>query len=223
MFNAFSDRFEAGHAAHGGPLLLVIAGHNGAGKSTCYQRYLRDAMAPYLSEHIDPDAIERGIRAEWAGEPLSDEEFSRLASQEANILRRMYLDSGRAFSFETVFSDPVGDKVGFLQEAVRRGYFVVLLAVGLNSPEKSQARVALRASRGGHNVRPDLIVSRYPRVIQNLVQAVEVVSLALIVDNSADNFDVDGDAYFAFALFSNGRLVESVEDVAPWWTLNRQT
>lgn len=174
-------------------------------------------MEPYLKNHIDPDAIERKVRAEWRGDLLSDDDFSLMAREEAKRLRSMYLENGIAFSMETVLSDPVGDKVRFLQEAVRRGFFVVLLAVGLKSPEKSQDRVALRVSRGGHNVKPEKIVSRYPRVVRNLKQAVWLVSLALVVDNSDDNLDEDGDAYFAFVLFANGRLVEKAEIIPPWW------
>lgn len=171
----------------------------------------------YLKEHIDPDAIEREVRAEWRGDPLSDDDFSLLAQREAERLRLMYLEYGIAFSMETVLSDPAGDKVGFLQEAVRRGFFVVLLAVGLESPEKSRERVALRVSRGGHNVKPEKIVSRYPRVVRNLKQAVGLVSLALVFDNSDDNLDEDGDAYFAFALFANGQPIETAESIPAWW------
>jgi predicted ABC-type ATPase len=198
-------------------LLLVIAGHNGAGKSTCYREYLRDVMAPFIQEHIDPDAIEREIRAEWTEAPLSDDDFSLLASKEAERLRRLYLNSATAFSMETVFSDPVGDKLGFLQEAIRRGYFVVLLAVGLDSPEKSKLRVALRVSRGGHNVKPERSEARYPRVLKNLSRAVELVSLALVVDNSQDNLEDGCGAYFAFAHFANGECIEMESDIPPWW------
>lgn len=129
----------------------------------------------------------------------------------------MYLDNEIAFSFETVFSDPAGDKLNFLAEAVSRGYFVVLLAVGLDSPEKSKERVALRVSRNGHNVPPQKIIERYPRVLSNIVKGVSLASIALVVDNSEDNIIEDGDAYFAIALFADGELLEAVEDAPEWW------
>ena len=217
LFESFSQRLVAGLSRNDGPLLLVIAGHNGAGKSTCYRKYLREALEPHLENHIDPDAIERKVRAEWSGDLLSDDDFSLMAREEAKRLRSMYLENGIAFSMETVLSDPVGDKVRFLQEAVHRGFFVVLLAVGLDSPEKSRERVALRVSRGGHNVLPEKIVGRYPRVVRNLKHAVGLVSLALVVDNSDDNLDEDGDAYFAFSLFANGQPVETAENIPHWW------
>lgn len=202
-----------------GPLLLVIAGHNGAGKSTFYDRYLHVFFAPHIQKHIDPDEIEREIRANWTGASQSDLEFSMRARDEANELRRMYLDNEIAFSFETVFSDPVSEKINFLKEAVRRGYFVVLLAVGLDSPEKSIQRVALRVSRNGHSVPPEKIKERYPRVLNNIAKGVFVVSIALVVDNSEDTNVDDSDAFFAIALFAAGKLLESVEDAPTWWHL----
>lgn len=200
----------------------MIAGHNGAGKSTCYRKYLHEVVAPHIQEHIDPDAIERGIRADWTGAPQSDLEFSMLARDEARKLRMMYLENEIAFSLETVFSDPASDKLAFLEEAVRRGYFVVLLAVGLDSPEKSKERVALRVSRNGHNVPPEKIIERYPRVLSNIAKGVFVASIALVVDNSEDNIIDDGDAYFAIALFAGGELLESVEDAPEWWRVAQE-
>lgn len=175
-------------------------------------------MAPHLDNHIDPDAIERNIRTDYSNDPLSDDEFSIKASKEAEHLRIMYLNNTTAFSMETVLSDPVGDKLEFLRKAVRSGYFVVLLAVGLDSPEKSIERVSLRVARGGHNVKHDRIRSRYPRVLNNLSQAVGIVSLALIVDNSQDNLEDQSGAYHAFALFAQGECVETANEIPPWWS-----
>ncbi|WP_247394651.1 zeta toxin family protein [Ralstonia pseudosolanacearum] len=201
----------------GGPLLVVIAGHNGAGKSTCYRVYLREFLEQRIEEHIDPDAIEREIRSSWLGAPLTDKAFSELARNEADGMRKALLANGVSFSMETVFSDPVGDKLGFIEEAMRRGYFVVLLGVGLDSPQKSMERVALRVAAGGHNVPQAKIEERYPRVIANLQVGVHIVSLALLVDNSNDNLEDDDGAYFAFAIFSNGTLVEAATELPEWW------
>lgn len=199
--------------------MMVIAGHNGAGKSTCYREYLADTLGGNIKEHIDPDVIERAIRTDFreVGEEKSDKEFSRLAQVESNRLRNHYFDNRIAFSFETVFSDTLRDKVNFIKEAVESGYLVALLAVGLDSPEKSRQRVKLRVQRGGHNVPPEKIVERYPRVIYNIKEAVGVVSLALVVDNSEDNLGDNDGAYRAFALFVNGKMVNAADDIPEWW------
>jgi len=59
---------------------------------------------------------------------------------------------GESFVFETVFSDPVGDKLKFLRRASTRGYTVVLCFIGLASPELCDERVAMRVLQGGHDV-----------------------------------------------------------------------
>ena len=126
---------------------MEIAGHNGAGKTTCYETFLRHAMPPQVVRHINPDEIEKDIRADLAGSNLSDLEFSRMAQQEAERMRNIELEGGSNFSFETVGSHE--SKVTFLRRARDLGYVVALLFVGPDSPEKSRDRVALRVSRGG--------------------------------------------------------------------------
>lgn len=196
---------------------MVIVGHNGAGKSTCFRKYVSFAFEELNENHIDPDAIERTIRQDLAGEEFSDSEFSMMASDEATRQRRMRLANRESFSFETVFSDEVGDKLGFLQEAVAAGYTVALLAVGLDSPEKSRDRVALRVQRNGHSVPEDRIYRRYPRVIDNISQGVLIASVALVVDNSLDDPSPDGTAYIPFVLFAGGVCIEIAGQVPDWW------
>lgn len=203
----------------GQPLLLVLAGHNGAGKSTCYRKFIGPAFNALIGDrHIDPDKIERELRAEWEGPPPRDlDGFSRMAQQEAADLRYTYLSSRQNFSFETVFSDPARDKVAFLGEARRRGYVVALMAVGLDSPAKSEARVHLRVSRSGHDVPRDRIYERYPRVLSNFEHGVKAATLALLVDNSTDAADPDGTAYKPFALFDDGVQIH-LTNPPDWWS-----
>lgn len=195
---------------------MVIAGHNGAGKSTCYRVYLQSSFGPLTERHIDPDAIENEIRLEWEGEPLTRDGFSRIAMEEAEQERKLLLEGGASFSFETVFSDPYREKLRFIEEARRRGYFVVLLFVGLASPEKSLERVTARQQRGGHNVPKDRIFSRYPRVLKNAQEGVKVASLALLVDNSTESDNPEKPCYDAFAVYAEGKLVKSGNEIPMW-------
>ena len=78
------------------------------------------------------------------------------------------LDQGESFIFETVFSDPVGEKIGFLEEATRRGYTVVLCYIGLADSQQSIERVAMRVLQGGHNVPVKKLRERYARSLNNL-------------------------------------------------------
>lgn len=195
----------------------MIAGHNGAGKTTIYRERIADALSGFLDHHINPDEIEIEIVQDLGAGTRTKDEFSRLAAAEATRLRRQLLDQERNFSFETVFSDPKQEKANFMAEAHRRGYLVVLFAVGLESVEKSKERVAIRHAKGGHDVPADRLESRYPRVLENFAHGARAASLALFMDNSEDRTDDTEDTYWDFAFFEEGRLVTSDEYPPDWW------
>ena len=129
----------------------------------------------------------------------------------ADALRREFVARGSSFVFETVFSDPVGDKRAFLQEAATSGYTVVLCYVGLSGPDVCEARVAMRVSQGGHDVPTEKLRSRYPRTIENLRAAIRDLPHVLIYDN-----DDLGRPYRLVAVFEQGRLRSLNEPVPPW-------
>ncbi|WP_051862325.1 zeta toxin family protein [Ferrovum myxofaciens] len=198
-------------------LLVVIAGHNGAGKTTIYRERISDALAGLLAEHLNPDEIEKAITLDLGEHSLSKEEFEECAVKETTRLRQQYLDQEINFSFETVLSDPKQDKVGFMNEASCRGYLVLLIAVGLESIEKSKARVAIRHAKGGHNVREDKIEGRYERVLLNFSHGARAATLAIFFDNSEDRSDNDLDTYWDIAFFEDGEFVLKDESPPAWW------
>lgn len=219
-FQAFRERLLArlGDIAEDDlRLLVVIAGHNGAGKTTIYGERLADALAAHLAIHINPDEVERDITRDLGEHSFTKEEFEIQAAEEVARMRQQYLDQEISFSFETVLSDPKQDKVGFMAEACRRGYLVVLLGVGLESIEKSKARVAIRYAKGGHNVREKKIEGRYERVLTNFAHGALVASLAIFFDNSEDRVDDDSDTYWDIALFEDGKLIIKDGSQPAWW------
>jgi predicted ABC-type ATPase len=115
-------------------------------------------------------------------------------------LRRALVERGESLVFETVFSDPAGEKVAFLEDAARRGYVVVLCYVGLSGPDQSAERVAMRVSQGGHDVPDDKLQSRFSRTLANLQRAIARLPHVLIYDNS----DLDA-PYREVAVFERGQ------------------
>ena len=85
--------------------------------------------------------------------------------------------------FETVLSDPVGDKLEFLREAVRRGCKVVVCFIGISSPEVSEERVAMSVSQGGHDVPSEKLQQRFPRTLANLRAAIRELPHVVVFDN----------------------------------------
>ena len=150
------------------PNLVAIAGPNGAGKSTFYRAYLSKVEAPFVNADVIALEMRMGAYA---------------AAEYAESARRKLYERRESFIFETVFSDPVGGKLAFLEEAVANGYHVVLCFVGVSRPEKSLQRVAVRVMEGGHDVPTDKVMSRYPRVMENLRLAMLRLPLVLVYDN----------------------------------------
>lgn len=150
------------------PIVVALAGPNGAGKSKYFHAYLAQAGLRFLNA----DLIARELAID-----------AYLAAAVANALRRELLKQRESFVFETVFSDPVGEKLAFLKEAAASGYGVVLVFIGVSGPEVSEQRVAMRVSQGGHDVPADKLVSRYPRTIVNLRAAIRELPHVIVFDN----------------------------------------
>ena len=150
------------------PLMIALAGPNGAGKSTYYSIYLKSSGLKW----VNADDMARGLGLEVYE-----------AAQLADDTRRGLVQERSSFIFETVFSDPVGDKVEFLQEAVEAGYNVILCFIGIAGPETSEQRVSARVAEGGHDVPNDKINTRYARVLANLKQALLLLPEVRVYDN----------------------------------------
>lgn len=178
------------------PVIVAIAGPNGAGKTTFYHAHLRRAGLPY----INADVLARELDLE----PYA-------AARMADALRREFVARGASFVFETVFSDPVGDKRTFLRAAAGSGYTVVLCYVGISGPDVCEARVAMRVSQGGHDVPTEKLRSRFPRTIENLRAAIRELPHVLIYDN--DNLSRP---YRQVAVFEQGCLRTLHAPVPAW-------
>lgn len=181
----------------GQPVIVAIAGPNGAGKSTFYHVFLERSGLPF----INADFIAREF---GTGDVYE-------AALQAGMLREEYVARRQSFVFETVLSDPVGEKVNFLAEAVRAGYRVVVCFIGLASASLSESRVAMRVSQGGHDVPSDKLQARYPRSLENLRRAVSQLPHVRIYDNSdlASSFRL-------VAVFQTGRRVWRVLPQPKW-------
>ena len=104
----------------------------------------------------------------------------------AQILTQYIVDqliaSKQKCSFETVFSHP--SKVAIMERAKAAGYKVYLYFIATNSPDINKDRVKTRVQRGGHDVPPDRIESRYYRSLKQLPTALDLCYHAFMFDNS---------------------------------------
>jgi predicted ABC-type ATPase len=178
------------------PILVALAGPNGAGKTTFYHAHLRPAGLRFLN--ADEVARELEIDAYEAARVVTG-------------LRHELVKQGVSFVFETVFSDPVGEKLAFLKAAAQSGYTVVLCFIGLASTSTSDERVAMRVTQGGHDVPYEKLLARFPRTLANLKAAIGELPHALIFDNE----DLRA-AFRQVAIFERGHLVWRSKSLPEW-------
>ena len=176
--------------------VLGIIGHNGAGKSTFYEAHLKASGLRFLNADVLARELDIGAYD---------------AAGIAAALRNELVRQRESFILETVFSDPVGDKLAFLKQAAAAGYAGVLCFVGISDAEKSEQRVAMRVSQGGHDVPTEKLIARFPRTLANLTSAIRELPCVLIFDNN--------DLRTPFRLvasFANGCSETLIQPLSPW-------
>jgi len=178
------------------PIVVAVAGPNGAGKTTFYHAHLKASGLRF----VNADVLARELNVH----PYA-------AAELAGAVRRELLALRESFIFETVFSDPAGEKLALLKEAAAQGYTVVLCFIGVRSPEVCDERVAMRVSQGGHDVPPDKLKDRFPRTMANLRTAVRELPHVLVFDN-----DDLGRPFRLIASFTSGQP-DFIGPAAPDW------
>jgi predicted ABC-type ATPase len=178
------------------PLIVALAGPNGSGKTTFYHA------------HLQPCGL-RFINADVLARELDLNPYD--AAKAADALRRELVNQRESFVFETVFSDPAGDKLAFLKDAMSADYTVVLCFIGIADPKVSEARVAMRVSQGGHDVPTEKLIARFPRTLANLKAAIRTLPHVWIFDN-----DDLRTPFRKVAVFEKGRQVALAKPVPKW-------
>ncbi len=156
--------------------LFIIAGCNGAGKTTASFTILPEALD--CREFVNADEIARGLS------PFQPEKVAFEAGR--IMLHRIeeLLTRGESFALETTLATKIYQQK--IRAAQQQGYTVILLYFWLNNPELAQERVRTRVLEGGHSIAPDVIDRRYWLGIQRLfANYLLLVDEASIYDNSS--------------------------------------
>lgn len=180
--------------------MIVLAGPNGAGKSTLYETRVAPGFA---GPFINADIIQR--------DELRDPslEASYEAARIAAARRTEFVIQGRDFVTETVFSHP--SKLELIDEARGNGFTVIVMHVGVETPELSVARVEARVDEGGHIVPEDKIRARFIRSAPFIREAVHRADRGMVFDNSGLNLPPR-----QCLTFANGRLVFALPRLPMW-------
>lgn len=142
------------------PTVIVLAGCNGAGKTTASRTLLADTLG--LLTFVNADVIASGLSG-------FDPESAAIEAGRIMLDRLHALAAQRvSFAFETTLASR--SLVGWLTNLRESGYFVRLFFFWVGDAELAVARVALRVREGGHRVPESTIRRRFGRSLNNFFQ-----------------------------------------------------
>lgn len=157
------------------PFIFVLAGVNGAGKSSVGGSILQSHGLSWCN----PDAFSRELTARTGAS-------KEIADGDAWVYGRTQLESaiadGTNFAFETTLG---GNTIRRLLAEAAETHDVIMIFCGLASLHMHTDRVRLRVSHGGHDIPEGKIRERWQSSRQNLVALLPRLARLQMFDNSA--------------------------------------
>ena len=158
------------------PFIFVLAGVNGAGKSS-----VGGAM---LVEHgltwFNPDTFARELMAQFS---LTPAEANSRAWETGRAQLEAAMANGQDYAFETTLG---ARTIPDMLASATRTHDVVMLFCGLSSVEQHIERVRLRVANSGHPIPENKIRERWVTSRANLIKLLPQLSRLQVFDNSAD-------------------------------------
>ncbi len=167
-----------------GPVIYVLAGVNGAGKSSIGEGIFNREG----SDVFNPDTIAVKIRG------LHPDISQAIANGHAWQIGRSLLEEaigeGRDYRFETTLGGETIPRL--LREAVEAGHRLHVWYCGLESPELHLQRVRARVGKGGHDIPEGKIRERWDASRKNLIRLLPLIDHVRVYDNSIEADPVAG-------------------------------
>ena len=158
------------------PNLYVIAGCNGAGKTTASYTVLPELLN--CKQFVNADEIARGLS------PFEPEAVAIEAGRIMLTRIKELVAQQQDFAFETTLA--TRSYVSLIRNAQKCGYIVTLVYFWLNSPELAISRVRERVENGGHTIPADVIYRRYFKGVENLIKLyMPLCDAWILFDNSS--------------------------------------
>lgn len=158
------------------PQIFVLAGTNGAGKSTAGHQLLTRAGLSWFN----PDAFTRQL-IEATGSPLAD---ANAAAWQEGVRRLEAAIANRTdHAFETTLG---GNTIAAKLRQAAATHDLLMWFTGLDSPEHHLARIRFRVRRGGHDIPEAKVRERYTTSRRNLIALLPFLAQLQVYDNSID-------------------------------------
>ncbi len=184
------------------PNLYIIAGANGAGKTTSAFTVFPEIMN--CKEYVNADLIAKALS------PFNPEansiEAGRIMISRINKL----INENVSFAFETTLSSR--SFFTLIEKAKKNNFKINLIFLWIDDHKVAIRRVESRVKEGGHSIPADIIKRRYLRGIYNLINIyLELSDYTLIVDNTGVL-----PKRIAELKFENGKFKKNIYNTEKW-------
>jgi predicted ABC-type ATPase len=159
--------------------IFVLAGVNGAGKSSIGGAMFREAGASYYN----PDEAARLLRK--ANARLTQSEANSVAWQQGRRLLERAIAERLDYAFETTLGASTIPKL--LAAAADAGSEVRVWYAGLDSVERHIERVRARVRKGGHDIPEADIRRRFDNSRLNLIHLMPKLAALRVYDNCEES------------------------------------
>ena len=160
------------------PRIYVLAGVNGAGKSSIGGA----AFRAFGADYYNPDEAARNLMAAHAR--LSQSQANAIAWDQGRRLLEQAIASRLDFAFETTLGGATLTRL--LAQAAVQGTELRVWYAGLSTPELHIERVHARVRNGGHDIPEANIRHRYDHSRLNLIHLLPGLAALRVYDNSLD-------------------------------------
>mgnify|MGYP001361035103 CR=1 FL=1 len=200
------------------PLLYIITGSNGAGKSSVGPDYIPTHLRDSI---FDGDKLFMQKRSEfWINGIKSHKECKKLAAEVVETtfdnLVASALKDNTDFAYEGHFTNDATWSIP--RKFKESGYKIHLIFFGLTDTALSETRVIGRAKEGGHYVDPFTLSSNFYGNLEKLDKYFNIFDSVTLVDTS-------GIEHVGLAVIKKGKCVSviSKEELPEWFTANLPT
>ena len=188
--------------------LYIIAGCNGAGKTTASTRFLPSILN--CRQWVNADEIAYGLS------PLDPQSVAFQAGRLMLERIQELLSLNETFAIETTLSTRAYRNLVLQAQAM--GYQVNLVFFYLPSPQMAICRIAHRVKNGGHFVPDDVVIRRYHRGLKNLKE------IFMPIVDQWDIYRYEDNAYILLASGKKGETFDLIDntiimdDIVPYLT-----
>lgn len=189
-------------------MITVIAGVNGAGKSSLVGSNIRHNGGDYFN----PDEVAQGLIAR--NRNMTAVEANAAAWQIGHDQLSRAISGGGDYILETTLG---GHSIcALLHQAIDAGQVVQIFFCGLESPELHIERVAARVAKGGHPIPESKIRERWVASILNMQGLLPRCAAAKVYDNSAELIKGRPSPKCLFSLSADHFDAAPVADMPSW-------